>query len=304
MTSSPETTVPRVATVTVVIATTCEAKREEAISRAVDSVLTQEGADVSLLIVVNGSRFDQRILDRLLELPRTRVEQLAEGSYPAAVRHGRTLVATEFFAYLDDDDEFMPDAIATRLAPLLADATLDFVATNGYLHDGSRVEITKRNSTAIERNPIQELLRANWMENCGNLFRSSTVSLDYFDGKTKYYEWTLLTFRIAQALKLRFLDAPTYRKHESPESLYKSVGVAEGGIAAIDLMISHNTSPAVHQRLLQLRGAALHATSDVYRMAGDYGRAWRFHLQSLRHPRGWTHLPYTRHLLLPRAGAR
>ena len=285
--------------IAVIIATSCEAKREAAIWRAIDSALTQGDVTVELIVVVNGARFDRSLLDRLRSHPRLAVHYREEGSYPAAVAHGRTLVATEFFAYLDDDDEYLPGALRTRAAPMLEDPAIDFVATTGYLNSGAGDVIAYRPRANLEQEALKELLRANWMQPCGHLFRSSSVTLDYFDAKTKYYEWTLLAFKLAMTRRLRFLDVPTYRKHDSPESLYKSPAVTEGAVAASELMMALDTSHQVRGRLIELRAGALHATSDSYRLSGDYWRAWRFHLRSLRHRAGWKHLAYTRYLLLP-----
>ena len=293
--------------VTVIIASSCEAKREAAIWRAVESALAQDGIDVDLQVVVNGQRYDETLFERLKADPRITVSYREEGSYPAAVLHGRTLVTNDFFAYLDDDDEFLPGALRTRVAPMVEDTSVDCVATNGYLNagDGTGDVMAYRPSPDIEREPLRELLRANWMQNCGNLFRSKAVTLDYFDGKTKYYEWTLLAFKLSQRLRLRFIDQPTYRKHDSPESLYKSAGVVEGSIVVLDMLSAMNESPSLRGTLAALRCRAFHATSDFHRVAGNYAKAWKFHLQSLGHPSGWRHLPYTRKLLLPtRARAR
>jgi hypothetical protein len=255
--------------------------------------------DVSLVIVVNGQRFDPALLDSLASDSRIAVHRLDEPSYPAACRHGRSLVATEYFAYLDDDDEFLPNALATRVAPMLADPSVDFVATNGYLEVGGSESIAYAPSARIDEEPLEELLRANWMQPCGNLFRSASVTLEDFDGTTRYYEWTLLAFRLSQRLKLRFLDVPTYRKHDTPDSLYKSAGVVEGAVVVLDMLAAMNTKPSLRGTLAGLRGSALHAISDFHRSAGNYRKAWEFHLESLIHPRGWRFLPYTRYLLLP-----
>src|SRR3954471_16872615 len=120
--------------ITVVIPTTCEAKRADAIRRGVAGVLDQEGVDVFVVMVVNGKRFDPALVQELRRFDeRLSVHMLDEPSYPAACLHGRTLVTTEFFAYLDDDDEFLPGALRTRFAPMLEDPSVDFVATNGFL---------------------------------------------------------------------------------------------------------------------------------------------------------------------------
>ncbi|MEO5814767.1 MAG: glycosyltransferase family A protein [Gemmatimonadaceae bacterium] len=287
--------------VTVIIASSCEAKREAAIWRAVESAVAQECITVDLQVVVNGQRFDTALFERLKADARIAVSYLDAGSYPAAVLHGRTLVTNPFFAYLDDDDEFLPGALRMRIAPMLEDASVDFVATNGYLNadDGTGDLIAYRPSPDIEREPVRELLRANWMQNCGHLFRTSSVTLDYFDGTTKYYEWTLLAFKLSQRLRMKFIDHPTYRKHDSPESLYKSAGVVEGSIVVLDMLAAMNDSPSLRSTLSRLRCSAFHATSDFHRVAGNYSQAWKFHLRSLGHVSGWRHLPYTRKLLLP-----
>ena len=285
--------------VCVVIATSCEAKRRAELWRAVESALSQDGVEVDLHVVVNGARYDQGMFDELTAHPRITVAYLEKGSYPAAVLHGRILITKEFFAYLDDDDEFLPGALLARIAPMVQDRTIDFVATNGYLNSAGKEVIAYHASAAIEQEPLRELLRANWLTPCGNMFRTSTVTLEYFDGETKYYEWTLLAFRLAMRLKFKWIDTPTYRKHDMPESLYKSAGVAVGAITAVDIMMALNTSASLRGVLLRLRCSALHSASDYYRMSGDYWRAWTYHLKSMRHPHGWRFLPYTRRLLLP-----
>jgi glycosyltransferase involved in cell wall biosynthesis len=292
-------TVSRLPAITVLIASSCEAKREGAIWRAVESVLAQDGVLVDLKIVVNGTRFDKQLFERLESHPRVDVSYLEEGSYPAAVFHARTLVDTEFFAYLDDDDEFLPGALLTRVQPLLEDPGIDFVATNGYVNSGAGDVIAYRPSADMERDPLRELLRANWMQNCGNLFRTSSVTLEYFDRTTKYYEWTLLAFKMSMKLRSRFIDLPTYRKHELPESLYKSPDVIEGSIVVLDMLSAMNTSPSLRGTLRKLRCSAFHATSDFHRVSGNWAKAWKFHLRSLSHPSGWRHIPFTRKLLLP-----
>lgn len=289
--------------ITVIIATSCEAKRAAAISRAVDSVLSQQDVDVDLHVVVNGTRFDPAIRRRLEEHPRIRTAYLEKGSYPGAVWHGRTLVKSEYFAYLDDDDEYLPGALATRVAPMRGDPRVDFVATNGYLNDGTGDVIAYAPSPRLEADPLMELLRKNWMQPCGHLFRSASVPIDYFDAETKYYEWTLLAFKLCQSLRMRFLDVPTYRKHDSPESLYKSAGVLEGQLPVLDIMTSLTTSQPVLDRLVQLRCAALHSISDFHWRAGNRGAAWKYHLRSLGHSAGWIHLPYTRRLFTSAQGA-
>ena len=64
--------------------------------------------------------------------PRTRVERLEEASVAKAQQLGRRSSRTEFFCFLDDDDEYLPGAVSMRLNELRADSSVDVVVTNGF----------------------------------------------------------------------------------------------------------------------------------------------------------------------------
>src|SRR5262249_24461870 len=150
-----------------------------------------------------------------------------------------------------------------------------------------------------ESEPLQALLRRNWLASCGAAFRSATVTLDYFDGETRYCEWTLLAFRLAMNLSLKFLDVPTFRIHATPHSLSKSTRCLTDEIVAIDKMLAIKPPVSLLPVLTRLRCAALHAVADFHREQGNYRLAWKFHLDSIRHPHGWKHLLFTRKLFFP-----
>ena len=83
--------------ISVIIATTCEAKRRESLRRAIDSVFTQEGVDVELIIVVNGDRFDAQMLKELKSNPNLKVHYLPEANVSAARKFGKSVASKEFF---------------------------------------------------------------------------------------------------------------------------------------------------------------------------------------------------------------
>jgi hypothetical protein len=284
-------------TVDVIIATMCSAERAAELWRAVDSALSQQGVRVRLSIIANGARVDAGLLAQLRADPRLTVHVLEEGSYPAAVRVGRLHVTQEFFSFLDDDDEYLPGALETRLSVLQARPELDFVATGGYVNYGTSETTISHPADRIAEDPIRELLNRNWLQPCGHLFRSATVTEEFFDGSTKYFEWTILGFRLCLSRRVAFIDVPTYRKHDMPGSLFKHPGVAAGYLAAVSLMSSLDTTGRYRKELRRHRVAALHVLSEAHRRSGSLALAWKCHLMSLRHLRGWRHLPYTRHLL-------
>lgn len=200
----------------VIIPTTCEARRWTSLKRAIASALSQENTDAEVIVVVNGTRFDPVCYEELRNMPGLTVAYQKEGSLPLAQQFGRVQVTAPFFSFLDDDDEYLPGALKHRLRPLLADKTVDFVASNGYRVLGDRDHIALTNIDAIRRDPLLALSVENWLVSCGSLFRSCSVSAEYFDGKTAYFEWTLLAYKLASTLKMAFVDVPTFRIHDSP----------------------------------------------------------------------------------------
>lgn len=286
------------ARVTVIISTMCEAARRVSLLRAIGSVRSQDVPGV-VLLVVNGMRFDAELLEQLKADPGLRVEYRQEGSLPGAVRYGRSLVTTEFFSFLDDDDEYLPGALRTRIEPLLADATLDVVATNGYRGSGEQ-HIYLDKTDHINRDPLTAIIGRNWLASCGGLFRSTAIGVDYFDGKTKHFEWTLLAYRILFAnRRVLFVDVPTFRVNDSPDSLSKSLEYQRASAAFYQHLLTLQPPARIRRALRRELSAAWHDLSEQYRRSGERARAWQCHWRSLIEPDGLRYLLYTRWLLLP-----
>jgi hypothetical protein len=283
--------------VTVIIPTTCELRRKASLLRAIESIVEQDVEDVEVIVVVNGNRFDAELLAQIQADARLRVYYQELGSLPAAIRFGRSLVRSEFYAFLDDDDEYLPGAIRTRLAPLLANANVDLVVTNGFYHSNSDHQLLKHASD-VNINCLAALIEENWLASCGGLFRSSAITLDYFEGSTKYYEWTLLAFRIALAGHIvALVDTPTFRINNTPESESKSDESARSLIPFIQGLLTYPAPTHIRHALRRKLSAAWHTLAEKHRGAGRRRDAWRCHARSLLLPGGWRFLGYTRHLL-------
>lgn len=252
---------------------------------------------VEVIVVVNGKRFDPACYEALCGESGLNVVYREEGNLPLAIRFGRSLVTAPVFAFLDDDDEYLPGALWRRLQPLLVDGAIGYVASNGYRQVGSQDEAVVTNVEVVRRDPLRALLTENWLASCGGLYRSDRVTIDYFDGETRYLEWTLLAYKLASSMNMAFVDAPTYRIHDSPDSLSKSEAYREAEIGVLDKILDLELPVDVKQSLRVKTGRAYHGLSNYHRRAGRLGRAWRCHLMSLRYPEGWRYLSYSRMLL-------
>lgn len=91
--------------------------RPELVLRAIRSALAQTEADLEVIVVIDGpDPATREAIDGLAE-PRVRyVERETSGGAPAARNLGVELAAAPWVALLDDDDEWLPEKLATQLA--------------------------------------------------------------------------------------------------------------------------------------------------------------------------------------------
>jgi glycosyltransferase involved in cell wall biosynthesis len=272
-------------------------KRWPSLNRAISSVILQEGVVVDVIVIVNGTRFDHNCYEELKARPELTVVYQEEGSLPLALRLGRSLVTAPAFAFLDDDDEYLPGTLRNRVQPLLVDKTIDYVVSNGYRCIGGQDRPHLTDLSSIRRDALEALSTQNWLASCGGLFRSSSVHIDYFDGKTAYFEWTFLAYKLASTLKMAFVEAHTFRIHDSPASLSKSDVYKETEIQVLAKILVLDLPSVVKQSVRAKAGWAYHSLSGHYLQKGRVGLAWRHHLTSLLFPGGWHYVAYTRKLL-------
>src|SRR5262245_16550760 len=102
---------------TVVIASMCNEPRFEQLKRACDSVRAMaRGHDYRIIVVANGPRVSADVMQWLGSRADVHSVQLRSGSQTLARRMGAELADSEFLAFLDDDDELLPDTFAAKLA--------------------------------------------------------------------------------------------------------------------------------------------------------------------------------------------
>jgi glycosyltransferase involved in cell wall biosynthesis len=283
--------------VTIIIPTACVDERYEALKRAVKSLSTQDVGCPCILLVANGPRVNGLILEEIGAYPRVKVLRLSEGSLPRAIAVGRTHVTTPFFGYLDDDDEYLPNALSVRLQVLEGNLQAAACATDGYEYSDGKDRLRETVFPEFYLDPLRGLLHANWLASCGALFRSDLVPVEFFDGVTRYFEWTLLAYKLAVSRQVALVNTPTYRLHVSSGSLSRSDAyrLAEPEVLKkISLMnLPNDVRRAVRRRI----GAAYHSLSGHFYREGQMRQAWEFHVHSLLQSGGWRYAPYTARLL-------
>ncbi|MBV9270425.1 MAG: glycosyltransferase [Candidatus Eremiobacteraeota bacterium] len=268
--------------------------------RALRSILGQSGVSVTCIVIFNGDSYDPELLDWVQAQPNTRMVVLDSPDKAAATLMGRSMVNTDFFCFLDDDDEFLPGALCFAAGYLMEHPRIDCVATNGYFVEGDNVRILLEDAWRFAQDGyIPSLLRSrNWLASCGGMFRSATVGKKYFADLTRHREWTLIAFRIASDLNVEFVNRPTCRVYSIANSQSKRTTYVDAGVETLDAMLRWNRDSRNVPTLRKRQADAYRRAASYYRMQGDFGRAWRMLWNALGLPGGWRHLPYATLLLM------
>jgi hypothetical protein len=253
--------------------------------------------DYSIVVVANGARVSSSVLNWLATRADTRVIRLRSGSHPLARRVGAEIGESEFLAFLDDDDELMPNTLARKIAQFRQHPEIDVLVTDGLRVNGSTVTKIFPPPEARSTDLVETLMRTGWGA-CALTIRARNIDLSAFDAEFRHMEWTLTTLQLARHYQFGFLDEPTYRYYEdTPDSLSKS---AEHVLAAPEVWrrLSKTYAGTRYDAVVRRRyGAVCHDGSWECARRGRMRDAWRLHAESLRSPGGVAFVPFSAKLL-------
>jgi glycosyltransferase involved in cell wall biosynthesis len=286
------------AAVTVFLPTKATLSRVECLHRAIRSVVSQQNVQVQLIVVANGPQCDRDLLNALARRPDLRLIYTEKGGFAAALKIGRNLVDTPFFAELDDDDELLPTALATRLHRINRDPSVDVVVTNGFLRSQGQDTLGIRDIGSCQSDPLRTLMDEMWLVPCAALFRTATVTPDFFATIPQAMEWTYLGALLALKRKILFVDVPTFiYNRDTSDSLSKSMGYLLSTPDAIQRLMQLDMPSEIRGLVRKKHVRSLHEASHREMTDGNLSEAWKWHLRTLTHLYGWRYLPYTRHLV-------
>lgn len=291
--------------VSVVIPTQALARRRELIRRAIGSVRNQAGVRAVPIVVVNGPHRDPELTSELCADRSLRVAVQQEPDLTAALALGRRMVDTPWFAELDDDDLLVNGALALRVDALRRRAGVDAVVTNGLRRTAAGDTPSIADASFVERDPLRALVlgHINWLLPGSWLCRTDTVGAEFFAEMPRFRECTYLAIRLAATRRIVFLQQPTVIWHaDTPLSESKSEAYVLAGPSAARRMLELDLPPDVRAALRRHVAPACHNNAHHHLKRGLLQKAWDWHLQSLREPGGWRHLPYTRYFIYAALG--
>lgn len=289
---------PEPVSVSVIMPTEARSDRAELLGRALASVCSQQGVRPIPIVVVNGPAADPALVAELVRARDVQLVRLEAADLPSALRAGRNLVRSPYFAELDDDDELLPGALAARVEVMEAHPDVDVVVTRGYVDHLGHRELNLPSVERVQADPIRSLLDYNWLSPCAGLFRTATIGTEYFAEIPPYLEWTYLGLRFALERRIRFVDRPTWvYRADTPRSLSKAPGYVLQQSVSLERLLALSLPKDVRRRFELRRRSALHAAAGLELHAGRPWAAWRWHLRSLAAAGGWRYALYTRRLV-------
>lgn len=287
--------------VTIVIATTAEAKRDDDIRQAISSIRSASSSPVVILVYVNGNRFSPPLCSWLKEEADVEYLYSEVGSFPLALYEAKKHVRTTYFGFLDDDDELLPGSIDKRLEVFEQEPNIDAVIGNGVRNINGKEVVTQKNIEECRQDPLRSLLRnnGNWLASCAGLFKTSSFDNNFFADYAPYSEWTYAAYRIASLKKVGFTEQKTYRINYTDNSLSAGLDYTQGQYNCVCKVLKLKLPRDVKKAL---KSKAINFAHDVAHRALVEKQFWcalKFHLISLTSITGFRkYAMFTRYFML------
>jgi len=217
---------------------------------------------------------------------------IPEASLPLAFLKGINSVQTPYFGFLDDDDEYLPRALATRIEALEQHPEWDIVLTNGFkcINGVDSPALIRLNH--VSANPLGELFRENWIGSCTGLLRTTSFPSNFFEKIPYYLEWSYLGFQFAFYGKtIGVINVPTFRINDTPGSASKSAAYQDAHIDFYRYVLTHSL-PAPVTKAVQARLQDAWALRALYAMHASQFSVARNSLREVASlPKSWRYTP-------------
>jgi glycosyltransferase involved in cell wall biosynthesis len=194
------------------------------LSGAVESVLRQSFGDLELIVVDDGSTDDSlTVLQPFLADPRVRLISLSRSGQPKAKNAGIAATRGEFIAFLDADDEWLPQKLERQL-PLFANPDVGVVYCRRTLMDETGCDKPYRQPAMFRGDVLGAMFRQNFVcfssavvrrtafEECGVFDESIPLAIDYD-----------LWLRVAARFAFDYFDEPLARYRTGHANLSRRV---------------------------------------------------------------------------------
>jgi glycosyltransferase involved in cell wall biosynthesis len=200
--------------------------RQALLLRTLASVLAQEGVEVAVVVVDEASTDGTE--DALASLAEPRISVVrheAPRGVAAARNAGLEQVATDWVAFVDDDDVWAPDKLASQLEALAARPECDWSCTGAVVVDGT-LKIVGAEAVPAGTRLVERLLTYNAIPGGGSsvVVRTEAVrALGGFDPELRVVADWDLWIRLARHSPLAAVDRPLVAYLRHPGSMSRQL---------------------------------------------------------------------------------
>ena len=208
---------------------------EGLVSRAIDSVLAQRDLPESIVVVDDGSTDATAEAIQPYASKLCLIRQDNRGAAGAKNTAGKAS-STDWIAFLDGDDEYMPDRIESIRRFAAAWPDVDIITTDAFVTHGSKVdEATYYESSGFKidvANPRLSILRNNFIFGHAAVRRDRWLAIGGFDETMANAEdrdcWTRMIF---EGCEVGIILKPLSVYHRQDDSLSRNRAAASQGRA-------------------------------------------------------------------------
>ncbi len=265
-------------------------RRPELLRRALQSVLAQTYPAIEIHVVENGARAGaEQVVNELGGSPRGLFYQYVPDANVCVARNdGIRLARGAYCAFLDDDDEWVPEKLARQIERLENDPTLGWITCLVW-----RME----SSTVLEEQPsyqgsltLAALVTAGcfiWTPSCVVVRRECFSTIEMFNPTYRHAADYDLYLRLARQFAFAVVNEPMVRYHQHAGNMSRS----RAGLWRHLLKITASVKPSADQGLTasEIRDVVNRYCRSVYGFAsealarGDYAQAGQHFRTAVRY---------------------
>jgi len=245
--------------------------REVLLPRAINSVLTQTYGNFELLIIDDGSTdsTEKLIHDYMKKDSRVKYYKQNNQGESSARNLGVSKAKGDFIAFLDSDDEYLPEKIEKQLSLFKNSKikNLGLVGSSGIIRKGGREFI----DTPSVRGPfLEKILERCFVFPTSLLIKREAVVYKKFDIKIKQGpDWDMWIQIAEDGFGFDFASDPLYKYYFHEESITKKTSLLKKTNDLEYIFKKHKDSflgkPAIYQRTLRHIGKEYILASDIER---------------------------------------
>ena len=197
---------------------------EGTISRAIDSVLNQTYKNVEVVVVDDGSTdaTAQVVCERCGPVI---LKRQSNAGAAAARNLGVSACSATIIAFLDADDEWLPDRLAKTVAPMAADPSIGLCYCSAVSVTGSGPAKLHNSSPLLARFPGAIAPPPFLCTPTATVRRECFDACGGFDESLRIWEDRDLFVRLAERFKVHHVDEPLVLIHPRDDSLRRQVDV-------------------------------------------------------------------------------